>query len=230
MRGGPGTSEPDRILYSGVTLTSLLSRAYGLYADQVRGPGWLSSETYTVAANVPAGATKEQFDLMLRNLLVERFKLVLHWEKKDFTVYQLVVAKGGPKLQRAAVAPSGAEAMGAPPKPATAGRGAVDRDGCPILPPGESAAAGGIGALACHSFRKLSVPDFARTMEKLVALETGEAFGPTVLPSAYRRQDWAQRRVRFPAQIRVESEIPCGICRTGGGRPGNRRSKPLWLP
>jgi hypothetical protein len=34
----------------------------------------------------------------MRNLLIERFKLAVHSEKKEVAGYQLVVAKGGPKL------------------------------------------------------------------------------------------------------------------------------------
>ena len=38
---------------------------------------------------------------MLQALLAERFKLVIHREMKEMPVYALVVAKGGPKLQKA---------------------------------------------------------------------------------------------------------------------------------
>ena len=38
---------------------------------------------------------------MLRALLAERFKLEFHREQKEMPVYALLVAKGGPKLQRA---------------------------------------------------------------------------------------------------------------------------------
>jgi uncharacterized protein (TIGR03435 family) len=39
---------------------------------------------------------------MLRTLLVERFKLVVHRENRDVPVYALTVAKGGPNLQQSA--------------------------------------------------------------------------------------------------------------------------------
>ena len=39
--------------------------------------------------------------LMLQALLADRFKLVIHREVKELPVYALVVAKGGPKLQKA---------------------------------------------------------------------------------------------------------------------------------
>jgi len=38
---------------------------------------------------------------MLRGLLAERFKLAVHTETRQLPVYALVVAKGGPKIQKA---------------------------------------------------------------------------------------------------------------------------------
>jgi uncharacterized protein (TIGR03435 family) len=36
--------------------------------------------------------------VMLRKLLAERFNLTFHREKKEFSIYELTVAKGGPKM------------------------------------------------------------------------------------------------------------------------------------
>jgi uncharacterized protein (TIGR03435 family) len=38
---------------------------------------------------------------MVQQMLAERFKLAVHWEKKELPVYALVVRKGGPKLTAA---------------------------------------------------------------------------------------------------------------------------------
>ena len=38
--------------------------------------------------------------LMLQQLLADRFKLILHHETKETPVYELTVAKGGPKLPK----------------------------------------------------------------------------------------------------------------------------------
>jgi uncharacterized protein (TIGR03435 family) len=43
--------------------------------------------------------SKEQIRIMLQTLLSDRFKLVVHHDSKNESVYKLVVAKGGPKLQ-----------------------------------------------------------------------------------------------------------------------------------
>jgi uncharacterized protein (TIGR03435 family) len=46
---------------------------------------------------------------MLQALLEERFKLKAHWETKEGDIYNLVVAKGGPKLGAAGSMPLSAE-------------------------------------------------------------------------------------------------------------------------
>ena len=50
-------------------------------------------------AKVPEGTTKEQFQRMLQNLLVERFKLTLHHE---MAIYELTVGEKGPKMRESA--------------------------------------------------------------------------------------------------------------------------------
>jgi uncharacterized protein (TIGR03435 family) len=109
MSGGPGTADPERITYPNVTLKNILSKAYGVENDRISGPSWLDSERYDIAAKVPPGATKEQLNAMLRNLLVERFNLAIHHETKVVAVYELTVAKTGPTLTEAD--------MDAPPAP-----------------------------------------------------------------------------------------------------------------
>ncbi len=94
----------------------LVATAYDLPFQSDRltgGPDWLRQERYDIEATpekgaIPAGATvKERNDkvhLMLQTLLAERFKTVIRRETKELPVYAVVVPKGGPKLQKAAVA------------------------------------------------------------------------------------------------------------------------------
>jgi uncharacterized protein (TIGR03435 family) len=108
-------------------MLTLLVSAYRVDFDQISGPSWLDSIQYTVIANVPAGTTKEQLPMMWQRLLQERFHLEVHHEVRDFPTYELVVAKGGPKLKPSA---------GDPGKPVPGVRPAQGADGFPILPPG----------------------------------------------------------------------------------------------
>ncbi len=79
-----------------------LARAYRLKLYQVTGPDWLSSERYDLSAKLPPGSTSEQIPEMLQSLLVERFQIKLHRDKKDLPVYALVAGKPPLKLQQSA--------------------------------------------------------------------------------------------------------------------------------
>ncbi|MGD0132255.1 MAG: TIGR03435 family protein [Bryobacteraceae bacterium] len=59
----------------------------------------MSAQRFNIQATLPEGATEKQVPQMLQTLLAERFKLVIHRETRDQSVYALVVAKGGPKLK-----------------------------------------------------------------------------------------------------------------------------------
>jgi uncharacterized protein (TIGR03435 family) len=94
--------DPEHVTYESTTLQLLIRDAYHLEPYQLSGPSWLNTELYTVTAKEPPGTTLEQFRHMLANLLAERFGLVTHRVMKDFAGYEIVVAKGGPKLAAAA--------------------------------------------------------------------------------------------------------------------------------
>jgi uncharacterized protein (TIGR03435 family) len=73
---------------------------------QIFGPGWLESERYDIVATIPDGATKAQFPVMLQNLLTDRFGIALHHETRELPLYELSVAKNGPRLRAPAEDPS----------------------------------------------------------------------------------------------------------------------------
>jgi uncharacterized protein (TIGR03435 family) len=98
ISGGPGTGDPGRIAYLRVTLKILLINAFDLPPWQFSGPNWLNLDRYGINATLPRGATQEQMRLMLRNLLADRFKMVLHREKREMNAFLLLVNKNGPKL------------------------------------------------------------------------------------------------------------------------------------
>jgi uncharacterized protein (TIGR03435 family) len=102
MRGGPGTNDPALYRCERCELRVLLMQAYNVNNFQLLRPSWMETAVFDVIAKVPEGTTKEQYRLMLQNLLAERFKLSLHRDKKEAQMYDLVVAKGGPKLKESA--------------------------------------------------------------------------------------------------------------------------------
>ncbi len=109
MGSGRGISprgpNPSLFMRRTATLSSLLSAAYGLRAQQIIGPDWLTTEHYDIQARVPEGTAPAQQLTMLQNLLAERFNIKQHRETRELPVYEMVVARGGPKLKAAGAEP-----------------------------------------------------------------------------------------------------------------------------
>jgi len=91
---GPG----GRVTLQCTNLVTLIRRAFD-GVDQVDFPGWAALTPYDVSAIAPAGAPADQYTLMFRNLLIDRFGLRYHTEARLTTVYVLTVAPGGPKIE-----------------------------------------------------------------------------------------------------------------------------------
>jgi uncharacterized protein (TIGR03435 family) len=137
MHGGPGTSDPTRMAWTNVSVTLILKVAANAYLYQIIRPAWLDSQLYDISANIPPGATKEQFHQMLLNLLAERFNLVLHRESREYQGFELVAGKNGAKLRESAPVLSGdADAVPAdtagPPKTDAKGFPQMDRPGVAV--------------------------------------------------------------------------------------------------
>lgn len=127
MRGGPGSSDPERFTGNSVSLRDLVLSAYGINRHQLSGPGWIETARYDVDAKIPPGATRDQFKLMLQGALEDRFKVKLHHETRDVPSYNLVVAKGGLKLTDSV--PTDACSRGARPIGGACPEGAVYKSG-----------------------------------------------------------------------------------------------------
>jgi uncharacterized protein (TIGR03435 family) len=73
----------------------LLTIAWNIKFFQYSGPDWTSTQGYAIQAVVPAGATRQQMNLMLQTLVEERLRLAFHNETKDFRAYSLTKMKTG---------------------------------------------------------------------------------------------------------------------------------------
>jgi uncharacterized protein (TIGR03435 family) len=85
----------------------------------------MHDQAFEVLANIPPGTTKDEFLLMLQNLLEQRFHLTYHRVEGHVLGYRLVVAKGGAKLVSSPQVRPPDEALPAVPKgfPAAVPRG-----------------------------------------------------------------------------------------------------------
>jgi uncharacterized protein (TIGR03435 family) len=87
-----------------VTLKTLIAFAYQIQEYQIiGGPGWIGSDRFNVEARAADPKTPpERLKLMLQSLFADRFRLAVHREIKESNVYNLAVAKGGPKIKLSA--------------------------------------------------------------------------------------------------------------------------------
>ena len=135
-------ADPVRITCTNMNLANLVLIAYGIQRYQLSGLSVTDMDRFDIAVKVPEGATKDQVKLMWQNLLAERFKLAVHREMKEALVYELLVAKGGLKMQESVeVPPPGSDAP-PPPQldPGPPRKLALGKDGFPDLPSGTSMA------------------------------------------------------------------------------------------
>lgn len=97
------SSSGPRLQLEGYTLYHLLMEAYSVRSYQIHfvHRDERASVFYDIVANAPEGSpTRDQFRLMLQALLADRFQVKAHFEKQKIPVYALVIAKGGPKLEK----------------------------------------------------------------------------------------------------------------------------------
>jgi uncharacterized protein (TIGR03435 family) len=98
-----------RLTVTNANLRMLIRFAYNIDDAQISGgPPWMDSDRYDIVAKGEGNATTDQLREMTQTLLADRFGLKIHRDSKELPVYNLVVAKGGPKLKQAEVDSSGA--------------------------------------------------------------------------------------------------------------------------
>jgi uncharacterized protein (TIGR03435 family) len=98
----------NRFIEKDYTLKLMIAAAYDLNSRAISGgPSWLESDHYDIVAVTPGDVrpTHDEQMAMLRNLLADRFSLTFHREQKEFSIYELGLAKGGPRLKPSAAAP-----------------------------------------------------------------------------------------------------------------------------
>lgn len=112
-----------RFVSTNSSLRLLIRIAYSLPDYQVlSGEDWTRSAKFDVDAKSGNNASRNEIRAMLQTLLQERFKLQVHRETKQDSVYELVTAKGGPKF-----APSSSKI--GDPHDVTADRGVITSKG-----------------------------------------------------------------------------------------------------
>ena len=95
-------TDPGRFIATNATLLRFIFEAYQVPYPQITGgPSWLNTDEFDIDAKAESPVGSEQLRLMLRQLLIDRFKLSVRTELVDRRVYALVVGKDGPRLNGA---------------------------------------------------------------------------------------------------------------------------------
>lgn len=110
---------PERFSAMNASLTELIQFAYNINSKKQlpETPSWIASEKFDVTGKIddaniealkglPSYRKLSQYRLMVKVLLEQRFKLKISTVEKEFPVYALVLAKGGPKAALAPVPPA----------------------------------------------------------------------------------------------------------------------------
>jgi len=107
-----------RVTWTNTTLQGMVAGAYQRFRwdsrEIVGGPDWFSQARFDVIALAPGGLPRADADgfpsqllAMFRRMLEDRFQLVSHWEKREQSIYNLVIDRAdgrlGPKLVPATV-------------------------------------------------------------------------------------------------------------------------------
>jgi uncharacterized protein (TIGR03435 family) len=97
-----------RVMATNVPLNDLVRTAFELQLQEMvvgdRAPAWITTDRWDIEAKAAGEPGPQQMREMLRNLLVDRFKLVSRREARNMPTYALVLARNdrqlGPQLRR----------------------------------------------------------------------------------------------------------------------------------
>src|SRR5262245_18237330 len=92
-QGGTSRAQPGRYQGVNVTLKRMITLAYRPVQEFVGGPDWINTTHFDIDARVEGSPSQEQMLEMLRTMLTDRFKLVVHKESKESPVYALTLAR-----------------------------------------------------------------------------------------------------------------------------------------
>src|SRR5262245_24776410 len=87
-----------RFSATNVSVMDLITIAYGMgrpfpRSNILNAPSWLARDRFDIAAKAGGNPSRDEFSLMLRPLLAERFRLALHTETRERPIYVLTWAR-----------------------------------------------------------------------------------------------------------------------------------------
>ena len=121
--GGANSPHSSLVNLTNMNVMNLLAMSYGVdWAQIVNPPEWAQKAMFNVQAKADSSGDDQLAMLndkqagmekrhMMQVLLEDRFKIKVHWETKEGLVYDLVVAKSGPRMRPGGSVPPTAEEL-----------------------------------------------------------------------------------------------------------------------
>jgi uncharacterized protein (TIGR03435 family) len=100
---GIGINPSGMVNTLNTTLADLMKFCYDLHPKQVvNAPAWFDTEKFDVSGkpDTPGMASLPQMKAMMQQLIVDRFGLKFHDDKRELQAYAITVAKGGAKVKK----------------------------------------------------------------------------------------------------------------------------------
>ena len=94
--GGVGRITSSQVRIASLLMKDYLAIAFNVSPKQIVGPDWIDETRFDVNATIPAGVSRDEFPVMLQELLRERFQMKAHREQREFPVYALTHRKERP--------------------------------------------------------------------------------------------------------------------------------------
>lgn len=102
-----GLAANGRYQIKNATLVDLIKTAWNVDGESVAGgPPWLDTDRFDIIAKTAPKSSDEDRQMMLRALLADRFKLKVHDDQKELTVYAMTVGKRGKQFEESGTTPT----------------------------------------------------------------------------------------------------------------------------
>ncbi len=199
--GGPGTDSPGIWRCTNMPLALVIAKAFGFKEFQFSVHDPCCVKRFDFIAKIAPGTTPEAFEIMLQNLLRERFGFAFHYETKEMPVYRLAVSAKGSRLRPSSR--NGPKEQHAPwwlpPKTET------DPEGYPVFVGGGSGLASGWGGRFRWRAFDVSIQEVASTLSGELGRPVIDATGlkgkydldlKWVVESEWRMNERARAEVR----------------------------------
>lgn len=108
------TIRGDHLVTVNTSLEYLIAFVYGIHPKQIAGgPDWMSKDKFDIEIkpDIPGTPNDVQYKSIMKKLILDRFQLKVHPNKKELSVYSLELNGAAPKFEKSTSDPKGPPAL-----------------------------------------------------------------------------------------------------------------------